>query len=550
MTSTGATHALGPILMDRALMERFAEFTGDRSPLHMDAVHGQRSMYGTNVVHGMLPLLFLPYVLHVAMGQQPMRITRINGQFLQPIIPGEWVNVACSLENSDDAGRTLNYAVTKTGSGTLVTRGTLLCVPDDGMRTNPAGHAPASLLERPIPVSDHAFGTIEKGMTSGFPIQWGPAQRSAYLELVEHALNGDPPADPQRVDLAFMALTSTFSTLVGMCMPGSTATFLSFSAEVATGPLPDALDAHVSASVNLVSGATRSITQDIHVRSGEHVLITGNASVLVAKPDFIPPSMQELLLRVKDPGLRDRIVLITGASRGIGATTAKLFAAHGAKVVINYRSARAEAETVANEINACGGDAIIHKADVTDPEQVRAMINEIVARSGTVHVLVNSAASNFRAIPFLETTWENVQDDLDVIVKGAFNCAQAVLPLMIAQGGGKIVNLSTVAVEVPPQDQFKYVVAKSALTGITRSLAVEFAEHNIQVNQVVPSMVETDLTRGISPVVLSKLKSASPMKRLATATDVAEAIVHLASNRSDLTTGQKYYVTGGLPPFA
>ena len=131
----------------------------------------------------------------------------------------------------------------------------------------------------------------------------------------------------------------------------------------------------------------------------------------------------------------------------------------------------AEAETVANEINACGGDAIIHKADVTDPEQVRAMINEIVARSGTVHVLVNSAASNFRAIPFLETTWENVQDDLDVIVKGAFNCAQAVLPLMIAQGGGKIVNLSTVAVEVPPQDQFKYVVAKSALTGITRSLA-------------------------------------------------------------------------------
>jgi 3-oxoacyl-[acyl-carrier protein] reductase len=121
---------------------------------------------------------------------------------------------------------------------------------------------------------------------------------------------------------------------------------------------------------------------------------------------------------------------------------------------------------------------------------------------------------------------------------------------MIAQGGGKIVNLSTVAVETPPRDQFKYVVAKSALTGITRSLAVELAEHNIQVNQVVPSMVETDLTRGVSSLALSKLKAASPMKRLATATEVSEAIVHLASRRSDHTTGQKYFVTGGLPPFA
>ena len=100
MTSTGATHVLGPILMDRALMERFAEFTGDRSPLHMDAVHGQRSMYGTNVVHGMLPLLFLPYVLHVAMGQPPMPF-KAPSKRIQPAckaastFPFQFIGVEC-----------------------------------------------------------------------------------------------------------------------------------------------------------------------------------------------------------------------------------------------------------------------------------------------------------------------------------------------------------------------------------------------------------------------------------------------------------------------
>ena len=550
MSISGTSHDLGPILMDRALMERFADLTGDRSPLHMDPAHGARSMYGSNVVHGMLPLLLLPFAVGHVLGGGPFRITYINGQFLQPILPGEAVTVSCSVDVVNDAERTLSYSVSKVGSGTLVTRGNLRCVPDIAVGPPTQDREPAGIINVTLPISDHGLNTIEKGTTSGFDVRWGAAQRAAFLEVVELAFAGMAGGKHQNVDLASIALISTYSTLVGMCMPGRKATFLSFFAEVAPGPWPLAIDAHLSATVGLVSAATNTITQDILIRSGERTLITGGATVLVARPDFTPPSMEELVQRAKDHGLRDRVVVITGAGRGIGATAAKLFAAHGAKVVINYRSAQVDAEAVASDIKAHGGEAIAIRADVSRPDEVRAMIDNVVARHGTVHVLVNGAAANFRPIPFLETTWSNVQEDLEVIVKGAFLCSQAVVPLMIAQGGGKIVNLSTVAVESPPRDQFKYVVAKSALTGITRSLAVELAEHNIQVNQVVPSMVETDLTRGVSPVALSKLKAASPMKRLATATEVAEAIVHLASRRSDYTTGQKYFVTGGSPPFA
>ncbi len=150
---------------------------------------------------------------------------------------------------------------------------------------------------------------------------------------------------------------------------------------------------------------------------------------------------------------------------------------------------------------------------------------------------------------FLETPWSKVQEDIDVMVKGAFLLMQGVLPLFIEQGGGKVVNVSTLATEVPPAMHSKYVIAKSALVGLTRAVAVEYAAQNVQVNLVAPSLIETDFTRGFSSVELARMKSTSPMKRLATPQDVADAIVFLASPRSAYTTGQQLMVTGGLAPF-
>jgi 3-oxoacyl-[acyl-carrier protein] reductase len=162
---------------------------------------------------------------------------------------------------------------------------------------------------------------------------------------------------------------------------------------------------------------------------------------------------------------------------------------------------------------------------------------------------VNNAARDFRPIPFLQLTWEDVQRDLDVIVKGTFLCCQRVVPLMLESGGGKIINISSVATDDPPPDQAKYVMAKAALVGLTRSLAVELASRNIQVNMVVPSFVETDLVAHVPEGFRRKIARDTPMGRLATAVDVAHAVLMLASPFTSFTTGQRLLVTGGGAPY-
>ena len=257
------------------------------------------------------------------------------------------------------------------------------------------------------------------------------------------------------------------------------------------------------------------------------------------------PNITELREKALDLQLKNKVVLITGASRGIGETTAKLFSLYGAKVAVNYLNGRDDAERIVKEITGSGGAAIAVCADVSNGEQVRAMVKTICAEFGTIDILVNNAVSNAFESEFMTLSWEEVQKDIDVIVRGAFNCCKEVIPHMIKNGQGKIINVSTVYTDNPPAHQVKYVVAKSGLVGLTRGLAVELASRNIQVNMVVPSVVETDLTAGINKMVLKGMIQNTPMKRLASSVDVARAIVFLASSLNSFTTGQKIMVTGG-----
>jgi 3-oxoacyl-[acyl-carrier protein] reductase len=176
------------------------------------------------------------------------------------------------------------------------------------------------------------------------------------------------------------------------------------------------------------------------------------------------------------------------------------------------------------------------------------MVQEISSAIGPIGVLVNNAAGNFLPADFLDLSWDEIQRDIDVIIRGAFNCCQAVLPSMMANKSGRIINISTTATDVPPQGQTKYVIAKSGLTGLTRSLAVEYAPHDVLVNMVVPSLVRTDLTRHMSPITLEQLQFETPMARHATPLDVARAVVYLASSLASFTTGERILVTGGNPP--
>jgi 3-oxoacyl-[acyl-carrier protein] reductase len=278
--------------------------------------------------------------------------------------------------------------------------------------------------------------------------------------------------------------------------------------------------------------------------------VKGRLAALMAEPVRSMPALTELRASALDPGLAGRVVVVTGASRGIGETIAKLFALHGARVVVNYFRGAADADRVVGEITADGGEAVAVAADVSRPEQVEALFGAALARFGRVDVLVNNAARDFRPIPFGQLTWDEIQRDIDVIAKGAFLCCQRAVPLMLAQGGGKIVNISTVAVDDPPPDQTKYVMAKAALVGLTRSLSRELAGRNIQVNMVVPNFVETDLVAHVPEGFRKRIAEATPMGRNASPVDVAQAVVFLASSFASFTTGQKIMVTGGGAPYA
>ncbi len=535
------SHITGALTMDRTTMERFAAFSGDRSPLHMDPGFGARSQFADNVVHGMLPILHLPLAVEGLLGGTDWRITSINAQFIKPIFPGEQVQLACTADGPGDAPM-VDYRVLRAGTDHVVTRGRM-ALQRTAAGTPVAAGTGAGLFEEPPPLSAFELEALHKGVSVDARVRWGTAQLSSFAALIGHATMDAALA----TNMAGLAL---LSTVVGMLLPGRTALFQDFAATFTEPPPQAATTLALRSQVATVSASTRSFTQRMELGAQGAAWLQARITAGVTRQDFTPPSMEELRTNALSTGLQDKVVLITGAARGIGATAAKLFALHGARVVVNYRQAEADAQAVVEEINAAGGQAMAVRADVADETAVAQLVGTVAETWGTVDVLVNGAAAGFHGQPFQETTWDHVQRDIDVIVKGAFLCAQAVVPGMIARGGGRIINLGTVATEVPPREHLKYIVAKSALTGLTRSLAVELAPHGILVNQVTPSMVETDLTRGTGPVALGQLRASSPLKRLATATEVAQAIVFLASAQAGYTTGQQVRVTGGAPPFA
>jgi 3-oxoacyl-[acyl-carrier protein] reductase len=341
------------------------------------------------------------------------------------------------------------------------------------------------------------------------------------------------------------------STSAGMCIPGKRGTLVELKAEI-TRPLCIDTVYTMEGRVRHVSQTTRLLKKHFTIgapQNGEGVSVSGEFRAVVNPPPVRMPTIDEIKTPGLDMGLRDRVVVITGASRGIGETTAKLFGLLGAKVVVNYFQGKDDAERITREIDAEGGDAFAIQADVSDRAAVRDMVRAVVEKYRRIDILVNNAAADYRPIDFLEMSWDDVQKDIDVIVKGAFNCCKEIVPVMLSNGGGKIINISSAATDNPPAGQAKYVTAKSALVGLSRSLAVEFAAKNIQVNLIAPSLVETDFVAHVPEPYRRKLGQDNPMGRNASPLDVARAVIMLASSFASFTTGQRWMVTGGTGPF-
>ena len=228
-------------------------------------------------------------------------------------------------------------------------------------------------------------------------------------------------------------------------------------------------------------------------------------------------------------------VLITGASRGIGAATARLFAKKGYRVTLNYRTEQEAAELLANEI---GGIAI--RADVADSAQVAEMLQQIPG----VDILINNAG--FAQFGFFDSlSDEDWKRMMDVTLSGAFYCSRGVLPHMIHQKSGAIVNISSIWGLTGAACEVAYSTAKAGLIGMTRALAKEVGPSGIRVNCVAPGVIDTQMNANLDTDTIEHLKEETPLGRLGTPKEVAEAILFL-SDTDGFITGQVLSPNGGL----
>ena len=243
----------------------------------------------------------------------------------------------------------------------------------------------------------------------------------------------------------------------------------------------------------------------------------------------------------------NRVAVITGASRGIGAATALVLAERRFRVVVNHRASAPQADEVVAAINAAGGEAVAIRADVTEADDVAAMFDETERRWGRVDVLVHNALIPFDVTSFADLSWKQLGGKLDRELRAAFLITKAVVPGMISRRYGRLVYLSTGLSRRPRDGMITLGTAKAALDQFVRFIALELAPHGITANLVAPATVgETKVTEQLTTEQMRQLGATNPMQRLVRPDEVAKTVAFLASEDSGFTTGHYLPVNGGL----
>jgi 3-oxoacyl-[acyl-carrier protein] reductase len=243
--------------------------------------------------------------------------------------------------------------------------------------------------------------------------------------------------------------------------------------------------------------------------------------------------------------LSEKTALITGASRGIGAATAVLFAEVGCRVAIHYHKDEGAAKSIQAECEARGSTAACFQADVADREAVFGMIRQVIDRFGTIDILVNNAGIWERA-PIESMTAEELDRTLQINLNGVFHCCNAVAPAMIDNQNGSIINVASTAGQRGEAFHSHYAASKGGIISLTKSLAVELALHSIRVNCVAPGWVETDMSRAsLESEQKEQILSQIPLRRAGTPQEIAGPILFLASELAAFITGEVLNVNGG-----
>ncbi len=533
------------IEVNEDLVAAFARLTADRSAIHVDPEFARKTRFRGTVVHGMLPVLLL--LSRLAAAERPTAVAWLKGlscRFVGAVKAGERLRLDAEAQLDGDV-ETWIFSIVRLSDGVKATGGQAVLV-RSSVAAPPAAPRAGALLRDPIEESHSTPADLALGQAQALTFDVDPGAAAALLEAV--SAQSGPGSPPGRLDDAAPMAALMASTLIGMRLPGRHATFLDFDA---TFPSPVARDDEVTlrGTVAEIAPTGGRMRLDLQWTGRIGIVGRGSASTVIGAALASPLSCADIRRDHVGAGLVGRTALVTGASRGIGEATAKLLAMHGARVAVHYFRGRADAEAIVADIRHNGGEAVALQADLADQGSVEALFAAATAALAPVDILVNNAVGEFTPKPFDEVLPADYMAEFGVSLFGLHACCRQVLGHMRRQRWGKIVNLGTVVTESPVPSQTRYIAVKSAVVGHTRSLAVETAADNIQVNIVVPAMTETSLIAGLPRALLDRLAEDSPRGVLLQPIDVAKTILFLASDWSGAISGQQILLTQGAPPF-
>ncbi|MFZ4596354.1 MAG: SDR family oxidoreductase [Verrucomicrobiaceae bacterium] len=332
--------------------------------------------------------------------------------------------------------------------------------------------------------------------------------------------------------------SAVVSRLIGMKVPGPGAVWMNQSMEWLR-PAFVGETLRIEAEIETLSEGAEVMVLALRATNeqGERVM-QGSAKVKVAATVAARAD--------KDSARETRVALVTGGSRGIGAAIAKALSASGMHVAIAYRSAQGEAQSLAAELEQGGNRAQCFSADFMEQGSATGLVQEVKSQLGRLDVIVHAATAPLPSASALEASISDLRDSLKVHVETAWELAQAAAPEMMERRFGRLIFMGTSALfGAPPSKLSSYVIAKQALWGITRCLAVELGPHQITANLISPGMTVTDLTANVPQRIKEAEARKVPVRRLAVPDDAAALAAFLASDDSSYVNGQNIPLTGG-----